>query len=220
MKLDAELASAEKAAGRIAELDALIQRVEMQVKNAERQRSLQTLAVERLCRDAGCALPEDLPAIEEQSARKHHLTERRDEVEHQLTANGDGLSLEDLIREVGAREFAELTMEIGKVEEDLKQLDAEVAALAEQLGGVRKELAAMKGGDDAAVIAQEIQLEMSKLDTAARRYMELRAAQVVLDIAMEEYRQKNQDPLLARTGEIFKRITIGSFADVEVEVDE
>ena len=48
VKLDAELASAEKAAGRIAELDALVQRVEMQLKNAERQRSLQILAVERL----------------------------------------------------------------------------------------------------------------------------------------------------------------------------
>ena len=78
----------------------------------------------------------------------------------------------------------------------------------------------MDGRDAAAVIAQDIQLETARLESAVQRYRELRSAQIILDRVIEEYRSKNQDPLLSRAAEIFKRITLSSYEGVEVEMGD
>jgi uncharacterized protein YhaN len=48
----------------------------------------------------------------------------------------------------------------------------------------------------------------------------LRLAAAVLHAAIEEYREKNQGPVLSRASEIFSRITLDGFSGLQADFDE
>ena len=51
-------------------------------------------------------------------------------------------------------------------------------------------------------------------------YIKLRLASLVLIQAIENYRAKNQGPLLARAGDLFARLTLGSFLNLKTDYTE
>ena len=57
------------------------------------------------------------------------------------------------------------------------------------------------------------------LADVAERYARVRASVILLDWALDRYRKERQDPMLRRAGEIFRSLTGGSFARLEVGFD-
>ncbi len=56
--------------------------------------------------------------------------------------------------------------------------------------------------------------------SSAEQYLRLRIAALVLEQRIEDYRKKNQAPVLARAGELFSKLTLGSYANLRDELDE
>jgi uncharacterized protein YhaN len=69
---------------------------------------------------------------------------------------------------------------------------------------------------DAAVEAEAL---LAKIRTGAERWARVRAAWHVLHNAVEKYRATHQAPLLARTNQIFPRLTLGGYAELRVDHD-
>ena len=53
----------------------------------------------------------------------------------------------------------------------------------------------------------------------AEKYLRLKIAALILGQRIEDYRKKNQAPVLARAGELFSRLTLGSYANLRDELD-
>src|SRR3546814_17421906 len=70
-------------------------------------------------------------------------------------------------------------------------------------------------GDAAADVAQT----RSELGVLAEDYILKRTQAVTLKWAIEKYRERHQDPLLLRAGELFATLTTGRYATLKVDTD-
>ena len=52
------------------------------------------------------------------------------------------------------------------------------------------------------------------------KYLRLQIAALILEQRIEDYRKQNQAPVLARAGELFSKLTFGSFANLRDELDK
>ena len=69
----------------------------------------------------------------------------------------------------------------------------------------------MDGSADAARFEEDSQSLLADISIDAEQYARLKISELVLARAIEQYRVKNQGPLLRRAGEIFSRLTLESF---------
>ena len=77
------------------------------------------------------------------------------------------------------------------------------------------------GGDDAAARAAASKQEaLAEIREAAERYVRVKTSAMLLQWAIDRYRQEKQAPLLKRAGELFKVITGDSFSSLQVAFDD
>jgi uncharacterized protein YhaN len=56
--------------------------------------------------------------------------------------------------------------------------------------------------------------------SGVEQYLRLQIAALILEQCIEDYRKKNQAPVLARAGELFSKLTLGSYANLRDELDD
>jgi uncharacterized protein YhaN len=76
------------------------------------------------------------------------------------------------------------------------------------------------GSDRAAAASEDAEQHLAAMVSGIEQYLRLQIAALILEQRIEEYRQKNQAPVLARAGELFAKLTIGSFASLRDELNE
>jgi len=86
-----------------------------------------------------------------------------------------------------------------------------VEASQSALFGAKQQLDAIDGGAAAAEAQQALSGLSARIAKEARSYARVRLAGAVLSRVVQVYREQHQGPLLRRAGEIFARITLGSF---------
>ena len=70
----------------------------------------------------------------------------------------------------------------------------------------------------AAEAASREQAVLAELSASVEQYVELHVASRVLELAIQRYRKKNQEPTLERANRIFRRLTAGAFEGLEFGV--
>jgi uncharacterized protein YhaN len=75
------------------------------------------------------------------------------------------------------------------------------------------------GGTGAELAAQQAKNAEAEMLANAREWAVYRFGQILLSRAIEEHRTQNQNPLMRQAGELFQRLTGGSFIGVEEEFD-
>ena len=193
--------------------------IELGETEAALQATEETLA--ELCRLAGCTDPEALPAALERSRTSARLTEELRRVEDELIAGGDGLDLAALEQEAQGVETETVVHEhlrLGRlIEQELQPRHTE--ALERRIHAER-DFSAMTGADSAALLAEEAERTRAGLRHQAEHYVRLRLAARLLREAIEQFRRQNRDPILARAGAYFARLTGARFAAVESDFDD
>jgi uncharacterized protein YhaN len=56
--------------------------------------------------------------------------------------------------------------------------------------------------------------------SGVEQYLRFQIAALILEHQIEDYRKKNQAPVLARAGQIFSKLTLGSYANLRDELAE
>lgn len=176
--------------------------------------------IDSLKKQAGVDTDDDLIAAGERSRNKRELQKKLDMVEQELNRNGDGLSIEELEKEANESEIDAMEGELEKITLELKDLQANRDCLRDQRQTLQNEIKAKDGSATAANASEEAEEHLATTVSSAEQYLRLQIAALILEQRIEDYRKKNQAPVLARAGDLFSKLTLGSYASLRDELDD
>ncbi|MHB8110482.1 MAG: AAA family ATPase [Syntrophorhabdaceae bacterium] len=162
---------------------------------------------------------EDLLASGELSATRRLLQVKLTTLDQELARNGDGLSIDDLQKEADESDIDNLTNNIETIASGLRELHARRDELRDHRQTLQNEIAAKDGSSVAANASEDAQGQLAVIISGTERYLRLKIAAMILDQQIEDYRKKNQAPVLSRAGEVFALLTCGSFKGLRDELD-
>ena len=168
----------------------------------------------------GCAIPEEMEAVERRARQRDDHRREFQEVEKRLLELGDGREIAALTREAEQEESDTLPGRIDALVTENERLAAEQSRVAVALAEVRSQLADMAGGEAAAEAAQEMAEALSRLRQGAEAHVTLHLAAALLQGAIDRYRERTQAPALGRAARLFRELTLGAFSGVESDVND
>jgi len=169
---------------------------------------------------AGVKTDDDLESAGESSRKMRELQQKLDTLEQELIRNGDGLSIQELEQEASESDIDAIEGERERVLSELKELQANRDTLRDQRQTLQNEIKAKDGSAVAANASEEAEQQLATMVSGVEQYLRLQIAALILEQRIEDYRKKNQAPVLARAGELFSKLTVGSYANLRDELDE
>ncbi len=156
----------------------------------------------------------DLRRDQEERARE------RSKLSEQIAHLGDGASLAELRAQVRDIAPDRARARLLEIEEELEQLDQEIAAYDQTIGSKEASLSLLEQPSNAVSLAEELQSDLSTVRGLIRRYLEVRLSQTLLKREVELYRAQHQGPVLSRANQLFPRLTLERYRGLDVEYDE
>lgn len=142
------------------------------------------------------------------------------DAETAIKSAGDGKGLEELLAALEAVDPDGLAARTQTLAAELAELNDEVAAAASAHGDARRAFASLETQDDPAVdAATDAEQARAELGVLSEQYILKRAQAVTLRWAIEQYRERHQDPMLLRASELFSTLTIGRYAALRIDND-
>ncbi len=140
--------------------------------------------------------------------------------ERTATDVGDKLDLASLRTEWDERDLDEVRAELTEQTSRAAEIenDIEAAILAEK--AAKDDLAAYLSQSEVNHAVAEREAAAAQMHLALERYLELSVARELVTSAMATIRAEQQDPLIARAGELFTATTLGEFAGIETDIDD
>ncbi|KKC27915.1 YhaN family protein [Sphingomonas sp. SRS2] len=177
-------------------------------------------ALEPLMAEMGSADLTALGAAIQRSRAARALRSAVTEVEAMIKATGDGKTLGELLADVEGVDADSLAARTQRLRAELAELNEEVAVAASAHGDAKRVFASLEAqGVDAAGAATGAEQARAELGVLADHYILKRAQAVTLRWAIEQYRERHQDPMLLRAGEIFSTLTLGRYAALRIDND-
>jgi uncharacterized protein YhaN len=173
-----------------------------------------------LCREARGASVAELPDIERLAERRDDLEKKRADLEIQLQKLAAGSELASFISEAGQVDPDGLAADLERLAEHLERLGRDKAEINQTIGSERTMLEQMDGNSRAAESGQEAEDLRTKVRLDIEQYARLRLASAVLRAGIERYRKKAQGPVLGRASSLFSALTLGSFTELRVDLDD
>jgi uncharacterized protein YhaN len=173
-----------------------------------------------MCREAGCSSYDELPGAEKRSGKRLQIESDLSMLNESLLKLSGGATIDEFIRAALKVDPDGIKGDIELLKEEIETLNKEKSALNQTIGEERNELSKMDGSSRAAEVAENIQIQIGRLENDIEQYARLKIASRVLNQAIERYRDKSQGPILSRTSALFQQITVGSFKGVRAEFDE
>lgn len=155
----------------------------------------------------------------EKSNNKRELLKRIEMLEQELNRNGDGLSIEALEAELENSEIDAIEGKIDKITIELQDLQSERDHLRDHRQTIQNEIREKDGNALAAKASEEAEAHLSSITQNAEHYLRFQIAALILEQQIENYRKENQAPVLCRAGELFSKLTLGSYAGLRDELD-
>jgi uncharacterized protein YhaN len=169
---------------------------------------------------AGCTDEDGVADRIDRHRRQRDLTGQLQEVEGRILDLGDGLPLPDLLAEARGVDADALKADLAQLHTEIRELEDRQAEALEARTRARTELDRMDGSGAAAAAALEAQEHLTLLGAQVERYARARLAHRVLRDEIQRYREENEGPLLKRAGEIFGRLSLGSFSSLRVDYQD
>lgn len=218
--LRGRLATAKAAANVLESLAADEQQRERQSQEATARLRAAEDALAPLMRETQAKDRAALTVVIERSRAKRRIAEAIAATEQDILAEGDGLSLMDLVASVGDIDPDALVGRVAELNAALKTLNGEVDQAATAHGDAQRRFSDIETDATlAADAAADAEQARSELEELAEQYILKRAQALTLKWAIEQYRERHQDPLLLRAGELFSMLTVGRYATLRVDTD-
>jgi uncharacterized protein YhaN len=189
-----------------------IEDIEITIRNSQEK-------ITELKKQAKAETAEDLIKAGEISNNKRELLKSIEILEQELNRNGDGLSIEELEEELKNSEIDAIDGEIEKIAIELKELQSERDNLRDHRQTIQNEIKEKDGRALAANASEEAEAHLSSITQNAEHYLRYQIAALILEQQIEDYRKENQAPVLSRAGELFSKLTLGSYAGLRDELD-
>ena len=218
LELQRRLTAAREAQSRRAALGRQIEEAEERLRNTMAAIAEAHAALNAMCAEAGCTTVAGLPLAERRSDDRRLLEARLGRETERLLQLGGGSAVEDFVREASAVDPDGIGGEIGRLQDEIRELTIRKSELDQQIGSERAELNRMDGSDRAARIAEDIQAILGGMGRDVEHYARIRIASRVLTTAIERFRERSQGPILGRASALFRQLTCGSFDRLRAEL--
>ncbi|CAB1084932.1 hypothetical protein JY97_07735 [Alkalispirochaeta odontotermitis] len=187
-------------------------------------KSIQAIAgtetrLDGMCREAGCSTYDELPGAEKRSAKRLRLEADLSRLDERLLELSGGATTDNFIRDALKVDPDSIVGDIELLRENIEKLNQEKSELNQTIGEERTELRRMDGSAGAAEAAEDIQIQVGRLENDIEQYARLKIASRVMNLAIERFRDKSQGPILSRASSLFRQITGRSFDGVRAEFD-
>lgn len=196
------------------------ERVNTRLEKAERRRLKLHDERESIAALAGVSDPADLEAAANRITARSQCRSELLSFRGQLIEQSDGFSE----AEVRAERTA---LPADTVAARSEAIEHEDCMLVEELGKVRaaieiamQQRADLEGGRGADSAAQDEAIAAAGLAELARDYSRIEAACLLVSLAIERYRSRYQDPLIARASQLFAALTGKSFAGLVLDYQD
>jgi uncharacterized protein YhaN len=173
-----------------------------------------------MCKEAGCPNYDDLPEAEKRSDKRLQIEADLSNLDERLLNLSGGSTIDEFTKEALKVDPDGINGNIELLNEEIEKLNKEKSDLNQTIGEERNELNKMDGSARAAEVAEDIQIQIGRLENDIEQYARLKIASKVLNQAIERYRDKSQGPILTRASALFQQITGGSFEGVRAEFDD
>lgn len=140
--------------------------------------------------------------------------------ERTATDVGDKLDLDALRAEWDERDLDEVRAELTEQKSRATEIEGEIEAAILFEKESKDDLAAYLSQSEVNHAVAEREAAAAQMHLALERYLELSVARELVTSAMATIRAEQQDPLIARAGELFTATTLGEFAGIETDIDE
>lgn len=203
-------------------LQGQIERTEKTLRGSKKALAEAESGIGELLRQAQCPAERDLPEVIEKRERQKELRRELDSLEKQLLDHGGGLSLEQIAEESRGVDGDALPGRLEEIEQRLKENRAAQDELNRTFGVTENRYREKIGGSgmEALERAEEAQGLLARLRVQTEEYLRLRLASMVLRRSIDRYREENQSPVIRLAGQLFARLTGGSFSGLEIDFDE
>ncbi len=217
-ELLSQVTSGNEAVNRRKKINVTLEQMQDDLNILEDEKQDASDTISRLLKSAGCQTTEELEKIEEKSTELRDILAKLEDVDEQLLS--EGISLDDLIEQAKEIDRDALPGELQDLKVELESLNALRGSILKEIGSLKNELGKMDGAQGSADAADEAEEAMAAIRQHVETYARLKLSAAILEREIEEYRQKNQGPIMKRTAEIFRRITLGSFQDLTTGFDD
>ncbi len=189
-----------------------IKEVEITIRNSQEK-------ITQLKKQAKAETVEELIKACEKSDSKRELQKNIEILEQELNRNGDGLSIEELEEELKNSEIDAIEGDINKISIELEELQSARDDLRDHRQTIQNEIKEKDGSALAAGASEDAEAHLSSITQNAEHYLRFQIAALILEQQIEDYRKENQAPVLGRAGELFSKLTLGSYAGLRDELD-
>lgn len=173
-----------------------------------------------LMEETGSADPGELSGAIERSRAARALRGAVSEAEMTIKAAGDGKTLEELLDAMIDVDVDGLAARAQTLAADLAERNEKVAAAAAAHGDAQRVFANLESdADPAADSASDAEQARAELGVLSDQFILKRVQAVTLRWAIEKYRERHQDPMLLRAGQIFSTLTTGRYAALRIDND-
>ena len=170
--------------------------------------------------EARCGADQDLVAVEQRSADVRTCQSNLTRIEKELVRDGAGASITDLETEAASADKDAGDARIVQIGAELPDIDKALSTARDARASAQAELRQLQGPSAASEKAEDVQATLARLRDDVIRYSRLRVASTLLSRRIDDYRRKNQAPLLLRAGALFRDMTLQSFERLEADEEE
>lgn len=195
-------------------------RLQRDVANDKRAVETASMRLGALREEARCGADQDLLAVEQQSAEYLKCRDTLARIEKDLVRDGAGASITDLETEAASVDMDTANARIEQIEAELPDIEGALSRARNARATAQAELRQLRGPSAASEKAEDIQATLARLRDDVIRYSRLRVASTLLSRRIDDYRRRNQAPLLLRAGALFREMTLQSFERLEADVQE
>jgi uncharacterized protein YhaN len=178
------------------------------------------IALEVLRKEARCGADGDLIAAQRRSEELRALQVQLTQIEKNLASSGDGATIAELEAEAAGVDKDAIAVRLTQITTELQDAEKAQADSRDARTAAQMELKSISGPSAASEKAEEVQATLARLRVDTLRYARLRLASALLTRRIEDYRRRNQAPLLLRAADFFRDLTLGGFERLEADVTE
>lgn len=162
-------------------------------------------------------LPDRLDA----SSQVRALRAKVRELETEIVAKGDGYGLEQLLEALAETTPDEIASRREQASSEADALDDTISDAARTYGDARRRFDDLDvDGHSAADAQADAEAARAEMAVQAEAYLMKRTQAVMLRWAIEKYRKRHQDPLLARASTIFETLTLGRYKGLDADMQD
>jgi uncharacterized protein YhaN len=213
--------AAERAFEERARLDEELHTLAAEQERLEREQRQARARLNDLIALAGVAEESELASVEERVRRASELDVEITQAERELRqiAETNGLSFEALCAETHGIDAAELQTRLEALEATLDEINDQREDSKQRLASLQAGLQSYRT-ETGAEAAQRREASAAEVLEYAHDYARFRVAAYVLRRQIERYREKNQDPIVTRASALFQELTLGSFRELRIGLEQ